>query len=115
MTRAKSIIILSLGDNPLAKERTIVNDDDRTAEELWSSIEKIYTASNTQDILNIRQEMDDIRYKEGSGWDEHLNKFTELLSKLATYDEQLSDKDKASKSLRTLLESFCGFAMIAQV
>lgn len=40
---------------------------------------------------------------------------SELLNKLATYDEELSEKDKASKLLRTIKEYFSGFAMIAQV
>lgn len=41
--------------------------------------------------------------------------FTELLNKLATYDEELSGKEKASKLLRTLPETFSGFVMIGQV
>lgn len=113
--RAKSIIVLSLGDSPLAKVRHLVDDDAVSAKQLWDELGKIYTASNAQAILNLRQDMDNLRYKEGASWDDHVNKFTELLNKLATYDEELSEKEKASKLLRSIPESFSGFAMIAQV
>lgn len=58
--------------------------------------------------------MDKLHYKEGASWDDHVNKFTELLNKLATYDGELSEKEKASKLLRSIPESFNGFVMISQ-
>ena len=94
MMKAKSTIILCLGDSPLAKIRRLVDDENLTAKTLWKELEKIYTASNAQSILNIRQEIDDLHYEEGKSWNNHFNKFTELLSKLATYDEELNDMKK---------------------
>ena len=115
MIKAKSTIVLCLGDSPLAKVRRFVDDDETTAKQLRDELEKIYTSSNAQSILNLRQELDNLRYKEEKSWDDHVNKFMDLLSKLATYDEELTEKEKASKLLRSLPESFGGFAMIAQL
>ena len=65
MIKAKSTLVLCLGDSPLAKVRGLVDDDDAMANVLWNELQKIYTASNAQSILNLRQEMDDLRYEEG--------------------------------------------------
>ena len=56
-----------------------------------------------------------LRYKEGKSWDDHVNKFTDFLDRLATCDEELTDRAKASKLLRFLPESFSRFSMIALV
>ena len=108
-------MILCLGDSPLTKVLHLVDDENVTAKTFWKELEKIYTASNAQSILNLRQEIDDLHYEGGKSWDNHVNKFTELLSNLATNDEELNDNKKASKLLRTLPETFSGFAMITQV
>lgn len=112
--RSKSIIVLSLGDSPLAKVRHLIDDDSISAKQLWDEHETIYTASNAQTILNLRQDMDELRWKEGPSWDDHVNKFTALLNNLGTKIEELSKNDKSSKLLHTIPESFSGFAMIAQ-
>ena len=62
MIKAKSTITLCLGDSSLDKVRRLVDDDDVTAKTLWDELEKIYTASNAQAILNLRQEIDDLRF-----------------------------------------------------
>lgn len=68
-----------------------------------------------QAILNIRREIDDLRFKEGKRWDDHLNKFQELLNNMATYDEEVSNKEKASKLIRNLPEACNGLAVMAQL
>ena len=108
-------IILCLGDSRLSKVRRFVDDEEVTAKALWDELEKIYTASNAHSILNFRQEIYDLHYEEGKSWDDHVSKLTELLSRLATYEKELTDNEEASKLLRTLPETFSCFAMIAQV
>ena len=116
MIKAKSTIFLCLGDSPLDKVRRLVDEDDTTAKQLWDELEKIYTSSNAQSILNLRQELDNLRYEEDKSWEEHINKFMDLLSKLAIMmRRELTEKEKASKLLRSLPGSFGGFAMIAQL
>lgn len=44
-----------------------------------------------------------------------MNKLNSLLSNSASYDEEISEKEKASNSLRSLPESFSVLSMIAQV
>jgi len=63
-TKAKSTIILCLGDAPLAQTRLLVDDDDRSAKELWDELMRIFTTSNTQSILNIRNELDRLVFED---------------------------------------------------
>lgn len=82
--RAKSTIILWLGDSPLSQTRTIVDDDERSGKELWEELKKIYTTSNNQTVLNIRHELDTLKYKEREDWYVHVNSFFSIIGKLAT-------------------------------
>jgi len=43
-----------------------------------------------------------------------VERFLEIVSRLATFDEEISEKEKTSKLLRTLLDSFAPIAMVAQ-
>lgn len=56
--------------------------------------------------------MDELRYKEGIQWDDHINTFNALLNILPTDEEELSGREKSFKPLREILESLSGFAKI---
>ena len=114
-TKDKSIIILCLGDSALSKVRRTVDDDNKTAKALWLELSEIYTTSNAQAILNLRNEIDGLKFKNDDGWDAHVIKFTEALGKLATYDAEIPDAEKAPKLTRTLPNSFSALAMIQEV
>ena len=43
--KAKSNIILVLGDSALALTRTFFDEDDKSAKELWDELKRIYTTS----------------------------------------------------------------------
>lgn len=126
MTKAKSIIILCIGDSPFSKILLLIDDNAKSAKELWDELEKNYNARMpTQSSTSVKRSANCVSRKPTAvGWEEHVNKFMDLLGKLATYDEKLSDNatlnlyrynDKGSKLLRTLPESFNGFEIIGQV
>ena len=64
MVKAKSATWLNLGAGPLAQSRSIADDDDQTSKDLWDSITTLYTTSNTQVVINLQSELDQLRFKE---------------------------------------------------
>ena len=54
-------------------------------------------------------------YKDCGDWDEHFSKFMNILAQLAPLDEEVSEKEKTSKLIRSLPESFAPTAMIASL
>ncbi len=102
---AKANIISHLGPQPQVRTRRMIDDDNKTAHELWTMLESIYTANNTQAIQNLRHHNDN--------WDERFSKFMNLLAQLASLDEEFSGKRKTSKLVRSLPESFVPIAMVA--
>jgi len=114
-TRAKSNIILSLGDSALAQTRLFVDGDDKTAKDLWLELERIYATSNQQAIQNIKNTLDALQFLDGNDWNAHVTKFMTMVGELATYDEELSEKEKVSKLLRSLPNSFSPLAMVSHI
>lgn len=81
------------------------------AKQLWDALAHIYTASNAQAILNLRTELDNLRFSDDDGWNEQVKFFAEILGKLATYDAEIPEDDKASKPIRTIPNSFAPLIM----
>jgi len=114
MIKANTSIILSLGSGPLAQLSNLVDNDDRNAKELWEAIARLYTTSNTQILINLQSELDQLRFKDGENWEKHVEKFNEVLGKLASYDSPVAEDEKASKLIKTLPESFAPLAMFSE-
>lgn len=114
-TRAKSNIILCLGADALSQTRTFIDDDDRTAKELWEELERIYTTTSAQAIQNLHQRLDALVYDEKKDWNDHISTFLSICGELATYDAELSDADKVSKLIRSLPPSFSALAMVSHL
>ena len=74
---------------------------------------RIFTTSNTQSILKIRNELDRLAFEDGGDWDLHVSKFLGIIGRLATYDEEVPEKEKTTKLIRTLPESLCTIAMMS--
>jgi len=109
MIKAKSSIVLSLGSGPLAQLSAIIDDDERTAKELWDGLHQMLRPFST-----LRMNFESLRFDENGSWEKHLDSFHEILGKLASYDSQVKEEDKASKLLRTLPKSFAPLAMVAE-
>lgn len=112
--KAKSAITLTLSDGPLAQIRTIVDDDERTAKDLWTELDKVYRMSNTQMVINIERELETMSFEKDEDWEKHVETFHRLISKLASYDKPVSADTKVSKLLRTLPQRFAPIAMVAE-
>ena len=65
MVGAKASIILNLDDvRPLAQTAEIVNNEFRTASDLWEALKKLYTTSNAQAIINLNQDSENLEFKD---------------------------------------------------
>ena len=56
--KARRNIILALGDSALALIRTFIDEDEKSAKDLWDELKRIYTTSNAQAVQNIRHRLD---------------------------------------------------------
>lgn len=67
-----------------------------------------------QATINFQEKLENHRLKDGDDWAKHLNKFNEIPGKLSLQDSPVSEKDKQSKLVRTLPESFAPLSMVIQ-
>lgn len=65
MVEEKYFFILTLGSSPISQLSDTIDDDDRTAKELWVEIVKRYRTSNEQAIENMEQEIEYLRLAHG--------------------------------------------------
>lgn len=54
-------MILTLVNSPLAQLTNIFEDDERTANELWDAVDKLYRIYNAQPIFNLEQELENLQ------------------------------------------------------
>lgn len=62
--------MLSLNDNVLAKTRTMVDDDEKTAKDLWEELHRIFTTLGAQAIANLHNKLDSLVFDENKNWDD---------------------------------------------
>lgn len=103
MIRAKSKIILTLGSWPLSQIISIIYVDSRTAKELWDSLSKLFSTSNSQSPSTSMSSRISVSRKMTIG--NPMQKFFEITGKLSEYEFSVKEEEKSSKLLRTLPES----------
>ena len=86
--------MLSLGPDAVSQTRAIIDEDGKSAKELWDELEKIYTESSAQRIQNITQQLESLIFEDKEDWDEHVSRFLSICDELALYDKEVSDDDK---------------------
>eukprot|EP00171_Calliarthron_tuberculosum_P009789 IDg9789t1 len=106
---------LLVGPIPKTNARHIINDDDKTAFDLWQYLEDTYSVSNAQAIQNLRNQLEAMKYVESSDWDAHLEKFNLFVSKISLYDNEISKNEKIEKLICTLPESFASTTMTSSL
>lgn len=79
---------------------------------------KLYKSSKNQMFINLQQELklqelEDLQFKMDEKFDDHLNKFYDILGKLGSYDKTMDEEDKKARMIRTLPEQFPPIAMLA--
>ncbi|KAH9728046.1 hypothetical protein KPL70_008880 [Citrus sinensis] len=102
--RAKSTIILSLGDSVIrevAKKKTVAD--------LWAKLKTIYMTKSLTNRLHIKKRMFSLKMAEGSSLDDHIDEFNRVCDTLETIDESLSDESKALLLVSSLPQSYSNF------
>ena len=99
---AKANIIAHMGSQPQVGTRKIIDDDEKTAYNLWTALEGTYRRRNTQAVQNLKHRLDILLYSDGADWDEYFSKFIATLSKLASLGEEFSEKQKNCRLIRSL-------------
>ena len=112
---ARGSIILCLGDAVASQTRLFVDDDNKTASDLWKELERNFTMSNAQVVQNIKQKLDTIIFKDNGNWDKHVASFLTTIGELATFDAELSESEKIFKLIRFLPSSFAPLAMVSSL
>ena len=69
MVKAKSEITLTLSDGPMAQVSSIIDDDNRTAKDLWDALDRSYRMSNTQMVINIKSGLEKLTLRADSEWE----------------------------------------------
>lgn len=75
MNNAKTSIVLTPDVGPLAETRRTVEDDHRTAIELWNALERWYKTSTEKLISNLKDDLENLKVQANGNWDFHFNKF----------------------------------------
>lgn len=70
--------------------------------------------SNTQIILNIKLELKTVTFEKEEEWEKNVEKFHQLIAKLAPCDKPISMESKVSMFRRTLPTRFALIAMVAE-
>ena len=112
-TKAKSHLVLSLRPNAISQTRRIIDDDDKSAKDLWDELNRIYTTTSGQAVQNLRQKLDSLVFEDNKSWIEHVSSFLRICEELATYDVELTETEKTSKLIRSLPSSFSPLAMVS--
>ena len=99
--KARSIIILSLGDaviREVAKEKTVAG--------LWAKLESIYMTKSLANRLYIKKRMFTMKMVEGSSLDHYIDEFNKVCNTLKSIDEGLNDEGKALLLISSLPKSY---------
>lgn len=79
------------------------------------ALPNLYTPSNEQTTTNFQQELNDLNFKIDDKLENNLNKFYDILGKLASYVKSLDDKDKKENNIRSLPEHVSPLAMFSEI
>lgn len=111
--KAKRSIILSIGTSAMAKTGEIIDDRKRTAKELWDKLSALYTTTNAQAKINLKQKLESLRFDDKKDFNAHVNRFQEICDELAAYGERIEDSRLVQILLKSLPPSFDTMAQSA--
>lgn len=76
--------------------------DQKSAEGIWNSLEKLYMAKNMTNKLYLKKDLYGLRMAENDDLLQHLNVFNKLISQLLQLGVSFEDEDKAILLLASL-------------
>lgn len=95
--KAASAILLHLSDEVIHNVL-----DQKSAEGIWNSLEKLYMAKNMTNKLYLKKDLYGLRMAENDDLLQHLNVFNKLISQLLQLGVSFEDEDKAILLLASL-------------
>ena len=87
----KNNIVLSLEPAPTAAVASTIDDNAGTGKDLWEEIKKLYTMSNTQLIMNLTQQLDNLKLHHESCFNQHMNQVLDLVDQLASFGHVIEE------------------------
>ena len=75
---------------------------EKSAKDMWNTLEKKYLTKSVESRLQLKSKLYLFRMQRGSTVNEHLNRFTKLLTDLLNVDAIISEEDKSVILLNSL-------------
>lgn len=100
-TRAIAAIALNIGDDLIH----IVMECE-TAVDMWLALEQHFYTGNRVNVIGLRQELNRMKYEDGTSLDEYLQKFEDNLMKLRMKGTKIPEKEACETLLASLSDRF---------
>ena len=75
-----------------------------SARQLWEILERKYLTKSIESRLHLKTKLYGFQIKEGCSVNEHLNRYTKLLTDLVNVDVEVNEEDKAEILLNSLMQ-----------
>jgi hypothetical protein len=99
--KEKSTIQLCLSDSVLLNV-----SEEATAKDLWDKLRKLYQSKSLVNKLFLRNNLYNLRMRDGDSVENHLNTFNTVVSQLVSVEIKISDEDKCISLLCSLPDSW---------
>lgn len=81
--------------------------------ELWDNLYKIYTTTNTQAVINMKQKFESFRFDDKTSFNMHIRRYKEICDEIAAYGQRIDDASLVRiifKSLPRLIDRMDKYA-----
>lgn len=99
---AKAVSCIRLSLAPQIKYQVLT---ETSAKDLWEKLEKVYMSKSLSNRLYLKKDLYQLKMREGSDLNDHINEFCRLTTQLLNIDVKLEEEDKALLLLSSLPES----------
>ncbi len=103
------------GPSATSKTSEIIDNDSKTAKELWNELGRLYPTTSARAVLNLKQQLDALTFHEKNDFSAHVNKFVAICDELASHGEEIDQKDRSFKLVRSFPSSFSALAVVMSV
>lgn len=78
--KAKSTITPTFAVGPLVQVSLIVDDDEKSAKELWVQLDSIYRMASTRMVINTERDLASLTFDKDEERESHLERFSSWIS-----------------------------------